>query len=378
MSCHKIGILGKNYSVTLGEEIQMGALASCRFPFLDQWKKLADSNPVLGFIDAVLCGFSQIIFSDNSLSGLLLIIASFLVAPKVGIAGLWSAIVSVAFQKIMKTPAIGSRLGVNTFCAVLTGVIMGGLIYNEGISLGFFIFFGMSAIFCTVTNIGLAAIFGKFNAAPLGLPFGLATLVFMAAAQNMGFISQADSVVAHAASQLTPEDIAAWDGASLWQSLYSGVSELVGGANLVVALVVAAALLVSSRIDFLNAVLGSFCGAVIAMYFGVPNLPVVLGLYGYNGALLMFVLNGRAFKITTRSFLMNLIMAGMSAILSAWLSVSFGLVGAVYTAFPFSIICCLLMLAAPSIQGLEYNPPAYWGVPETVPAIKAAAESAEE
>lgn len=352
----------------------MGALASCPFPFLNKWKELADSNPILGFIDAVLCGFSQIIFSDNTFSGIALLVGSFLVAPKVGFAGLWSSIVSVALQKIMKTPAIGCRLGVNQFCSVLTGVIMGGLIFNEGISLMFFVFFALASIFATITTLGLASVFGKFNAAALGLPFGFSTLVFMAAAQNMGFISQAESVIAHGPANLTPADIGPWDGGTFIQAVYSGVAELLGGTTPLVFAFIAAALLMSSRIDFINAILGALFGALTAMYFGVPNVPVLIGLYGYNGALLMFVLNGRAFKITPRSFVLNIILIATSAILSAWLSVSFGLVGAVYTAFPFSIICCLIMLAAPSIEGLEYNAPMYWGVPETVPAIKAAAE----
>ena len=349
----------------------MGALASCTFPFLNEWKKLVDSNPILGFIDAVLCGFSQIIFSDNTFSGIALLIGCFLVSPKVAVAALWSSIVSVAFQKIMKTPAIGARLGVNHFCSVLTGVIMGGLVFNEGISLRFFVFFGLASIFCTITTLGLATVFGKHNAAALGLPFGFTTLVFMAAAQNMGFVSQA--VPAHVPSDLTPADIPAWDMGGLVQSVYSGVAELLGGATIPVFVLVSVALLMSSRIDFINAIIGSTLGALAAIYFGVPNSVVAIGLYGYNGALLMFVLNGRAFKITPKVFVLNLILAATSAIVSAWMSVSFGLVGAVYTAFPFSIICCLLMLAAPSIEGMEYNAPMYWGVPETVPKIKAAA-----
>ncbi len=352
----------------------MGALASCRFPFLDDWKRIVASNPILGFIDAVICGFSQIIFSDNTFSGLALIIGSFLVSPKVGIAGLWCSIVSVAFQLLMKTPEVTRQMGVNSFCAVLTGVIMGGLVFNEGISLMFFVFFGLASIFCTIAFLGLSVVFGKFNASPLGIPFGLTTLIFMAAAQNMGFISQAETVIAHSPANLTPGDIAAWSGGEFFQAVYSGLSELLGGANLVVSCLVLLALVMSSRIDLINGILGALLGALGAIYFGVPNIPVLIGLYGYNGALLMFVLNGRAFRITVKSFILNLIMAITTSILCAWLSVSFGLVGAVYTAFPFSIICCLLMMAAPSIEGLEYNAPAYWGVPETVPAIKKAAE----
>lgn len=354
----------------------MGALASCDFPLLKQWKDIIDSNKVLGFIDAVLCAFAQIIFCDNSFSGLVLLIASFVVAPQVGVAGLWSAIVSVAFCKIVNAPPIVTRMGVHSFCSTLSGIIMGGLLFEEGMDFRFFVFFAMASLFCTITVLAFSAIFATWNASALGLPFGFTTLVFMGAAQNMGFVSQDVTVIAHAASNLSPMDINSWSGAEIIQSIYSGVSELLGGTALIVAILIGVALLMSSRIDFISAILGATCGALTAMFFGVPNVPILIGLYGYNGMLLMFVLNGRAFKITPKSYVLNLILAGMTSILAAWMSVSFGLVGAVCTAFPFSIICCLMMIAAPNMN-LDYRPAAYWGVPETVGKIKAAAEANE-
>lgn len=350
----------------------MGALASCDFPFLNQWKNLIDSNKFLGFIDAVLCAFSQIIFSDNSFSGLVLLIASFIVSPQVGCAGLWSAIVSVAFCKIVEAPPIVTRMGVHSFCSTLSGIIMGGLVFSDGMDVRFFVFFTLSSIFCTITVLACSHIFSTWNAAALGLPFGFTSLVFMGAAQNMGFVSQAESVVAHAATNLTPEDIAPWSSGEIIQSIYAGISELLGGTTWIVAVLIGVALLMSSRIDFISAIIGVATGALTAMYFGVPNVPILIGLYGYNGMLLMFVLNGRAFKITPKSYTLNIILAGMTSILAAWMSVSFGLIGAVCTAFPFSIICCLMMIAAPNMN-LEYRPAAYWGVPETVGKIMAKA-----
>ena len=355
----------------------MGALASCDFPFLKQWKDLIDSNKVLGFIDAVLCAFAQIIFCDNSFSGLVLLIASFIVSPQVGVAGLWSAIVSVAFCKIVQAPPVVTRMGVHSFCSTLSGIIMGGLIFTEGMDVRFFVFFFMSSLFCTITVLAFSHIFSTWNAASLGLPFGFTTLVFMGAAQNMGFVSQADSVIAHTATNLTPQDITPWTTETIIQSVYSGISELLGGTTIIVFALIGIALLMSSRIDFISAIIGATIGALTAMFFGVPNIPVLIGLYGYNGMLLMFVLNGRAFKITPKSFILNIILAGMTSILAAWMSVSFGLVGAVCTAFPFSIICCLMMVAAPNMN-LEYRPAMYWGVPETVEKAMAAAKQNTE
>lgn len=355
----------------------MGALASCDFPFLNRWKDLIDSNKVLGFIDAVLCAFAQIIFSDNSFSGLFLLIGSFIVSPKVGVAGLWSAIVSVAFSKIVSAPPVITRMGVHSFCSTLSGIIMGGLLFKEGMDIRFFVFFAMSSLFCTITVLALSIVFATWNASALGLPFGITTLVFMGAAQNMGYVSQDVTVIAHAASNLTPSDIAGWSAGEIIQSIYSGVSELLGGTTWIVALFIGIALLMSSRIDFISAILGASMGAFTAIFFGVPNISILIGLYGYNGMLLMFVLNGRAFRITPKSYILNLVLAGMTSILAAWMSVSFGLIGAVCTAFPFSIICCLMMIAAPNMN-LDYRPAAYWGVPETVGRIKAAAEMDEQ
>ena len=352
----------------------MGALASCDFPLLNKWKDVVDANKVLGFIDAVLCAFAQIIFSDNSFSGLVLLIASFLVSPQVGIAGLWSAIVSVAFCKIVEAPPVVTRMGVHSFCSTLAGIIMGGLVFVDGIDVRFFIFFTLSSIFCTITVLACSHIFSTWNASALGLPFRFTTLVFMGAAQNMGFVSQSETIVAHAASNLSPQDILPWGSGEIIQAIYSGISELLGGTEWIIAALIGVALLMSSRIDFISAILGAAIGALTAMFFGVPNIPVLIGLYGYNGMLLMFVLNGRAFKITPKSYILNLILAGMTSILAAWMSVSFGLVGAVCTAFPFSIICCLMMIAAPNMD-LEYRPAIYWGVPETVGKIKAKAEA---
>ena len=352
----------------------MQAMASCPFPFLDKWKEIAWKNPVLGFIDAMLCGFSQIIFSDNSFSGLLFVIACFVVSPKVGIAGLWSALISVGFQKLVGVGDIAFKLGVNTFCPVLTGIIMSGLLFVDGLNVRFFLFFGLAALFATILSLAMSAIFSRWNASALGMPFAITVLIFMAAAQNMGFVSQAETVIAHLPQVVGPEVTDGWTIAELLRSTYTGMSELIGGFGIPETILIAAALLISSRIDFISAILGALLAAASAAFFGIGEMVVLIGLYSYNGVLLLLVLNGRSFKITPKSFILNLILAGMTSFLSAWLSVTFGLVGAVYTAFPFSIIACMMMFAAPNMPALTYYEPIYWGVPETVPKNKAAAE----
>lgn len=349
----------------------MGALASCPFPLLNKWKDIVDKNKVAGFIDAILCSYSQIIFNDNSFAGIVLIIATFCVSPQVGVGGLICTIVAVIYLKLLKVDPMMIRLGVYGFCPALSGIIMASLIFTEGMDVYFVVFFILAAIFCVTVNLALAAVFSRWDASGLGLPFGFTTLVFMAAGQNMAHVSAPDNIVAHMTPVVDPSMIESLSGMELLQSLIAGISELFGGVTLIPAILIGIALICGSRIDFISAILGAIVSTAAAIFFGVPTMPIILGLYGYSGMLLMLVLT-RAFRITPATYLLFLIFAALSSVLAAWLTVSMGLIGAVGGPIPFSLMCCAVMLAAPNIGGMEYNAPKYWGVPETIPAIKKA------
>ena len=354
----------------------MGALASCPFPFLNKWKDIVDNNRIAGFIDAIICSYSQIIFNDNTFSGIILIIATFCVSPQVGVGGLVCTVTAVIYLKLLKVDPMMIRLGVYGFCPALVGIIMASLIFSDGMDLYFFVFFVLAAIFCVTVNLALAAVFGKWDASGLGLPFGFTLLVFMSAGQNMAHVAQPESIQAHMTPVVEPSMIESMSAMELVQSLYAGICELFGGITLLPAILIGIALICASRIDFISAILGAVVSTAAAIFFGVPTAPIILGLYGYSGMLLMLVLT-RSFRITPATYILDLIFAGISSILASWLTVSMGLIGAVGGPIPFSLTCCALMLAAPNIGSMEYNAPKYWGVPETVPKIKKAMLASE-
>ncbi len=353
------------------KEITMGALASCPFPLLNKWKNIVDGNRIAGFFDAILCSYSQIIFNDNSFSGLILIIATFCVSPQVGVGGLVCTVTAVIYLKLLKVDPLMIRLGVYGFCPALTGIIMASLIFSDGMNGYFFVFFVLAAIFCVTVNLALAVVFGKWDASGLGLPFGFTTVVFMAAAQNMAYVAQPETIVAHAPAAVDMAMITAMSGMDWIQAVYAGICELFGGWTLFPAILIGIALLCGSRIDFVSSILGAAVSTGAAVFFGIPTTPIMLGLYGYSGMLLMLVLT-RSFKITPATYVLFLIFAAITSILAAWLTVSTGLIGAVGGPIPFSLACCALMVAAPNIGSMEYNAPKYWGVPETIPAVKKA------
>ena len=351
----------------------MGIMASCAFPGLRRWKGFAGGNKLAGFADALACAWSQIIFSDNTASGLLLMAGAFLISPQALVGGLVASAVSVGMCFLLRVDGQAIRLGLYSFTSALSGILTAVLLFPEGTTVHFFAFMALIGVFCTVVTVALANVLGRFQCPTLGLPFGFTVLVFMAAAQNMGFVGQTEAVVAHSAAVVLPADAAPLDALVLLNASVAGVSELIGGSTVPVFVLVAAALLCSSRIDFASAVVGAVVSTATALFFGCPASAVAIGLYGFNGMLAMMVLTGRAFDITPLQLLLNVALCAMTSVVAAWLAVSFGLVGAAYTAFPFSIVACLLILAAPSFGALSFNPPSTWGVPETIAAAKRAA-----
>ncbi len=90
----------------------------------------------------------------------------------------------------------------------------------------------------------------------------------------------------------------------------------------------------------------------------------MLGLYGYNAILLSFVIFGRAYKMSARSFIVTVIMALLSIPFTLGLKPLFAVIGAPVAGMTFSVMGILIMLARPYLSKLIYNEPKNWSVPE--------------
>lgn len=353
----------------------MGATASCNFPGLKQWKDIVDKNKFAAFIDAILCGYGQVILSDNSFSGLLVIIATFVSSVQLGAGALWAAFIAVAFQFIMGTPRIPVRIGLYTYAPVLSGAILAGLMFQNGMSIMFFVFIGLASLFACMLSMALSTFLEKWEAPSLGLAFAVTVMTFMSAAQNMGFVPQGEVSVPHAFEAFGGYEMGFWNKETLMTAFQGGVAELMGLAGLPAIIILLTSIAISSRIDLISAIAGMLIATLTAIYFGCPNIPVMLGLYGYNGIFLMMALNGRAFTLSIKSVALNVILLAITTCVTAMLSAAFAPLGCVYTAMPFSLVAIIAILAVPKMTGIQYNKPLYWGVPETVKATREFFES---
>ena len=349
----------------------MGALASCPFPLLKKWKGIVDRNKLAAFIDSILTGWGQIIFSDNSFSGLLLIIAAFLASPRVGLGGLWASFIATCFVFLTGVPKMKVRLGLYVFSPAMTGFIMGLYLFPDGISFYYFLYIGLAGLFASILSMAIGIVLEKWECPALGLPYNLTALVFLSAALKLGFIPEGENLVSSAFAPAPAYDMSFWTGGNLWNSFYAGIGEMVCGGTIVIAVIILVAIAISSRIDLISAIVGVIVSTGTAILLGAPKIPVMIGLYGYCGIFLMLTLAGRAYTLSVKSYIFDILMVVCSTVIATHLNTFFSTLGLPFTSFPFSIVGIIAILAAPILKGFEYNKPLYWGVPENVQETKA-------
>ena len=113
----------------------MSATASCQFPYLDKWKHYCNDNKICAFIDSVLSGYAQLAFNDNTFSGILMLIATFIGSPVVCINALWGTIVATAFSYVIHLPVSAIRAGIYGANAALSCLAVPVLLFpNQPLS----------------------------------------------------------------------------------------------------------------------------------------------------------------------------------------------------------------------------------------------------
>lgn len=340
--------------------------ASCKFPYLEKWKKYCNNNKILSILDSVLSGYAQIVFSDNSFTGLLLIIATYIASPIQAAVAVWCCFVGNIFAYIIGISEDLIKAGLYGFNPALAGLALVPLAFpDSNITVGLIVFAALASIFSVLLTAGVSQYFLRWGISSLSLPYCITIFIFVPASIMMSSLNTS-------AATPTLFDMSVFLSQSSWsfidffKALINGISQVLWVENAFTAILLLIAVLMSSRLDAVSTIIGTTVGAGIAVLLGFPKGLIMSGIFGYNAILLMMVMT-RGFLLKKRSYILSIIFAGFSSIISAALKVIFTSIGvSAYTAFPYVIICIIVFLARDNFKGLTYVPPKYWGVPETI------------
>lgn len=343
--------------------------ASCEFPLLEKWKSLCSKNLILEIFDAVLSGYAQIAFNDNSFSGLLVILATYYGSPVQATISLWTTLIATITAMLIGVNRGLIRCGLYGFSAALTGLAIPLTIFPGcPINASMLLIAALAGVMNVLLTAALSEIFGKWNVSALSLPYCFTLLILIPGSLLFGNLSVTRS--APTLFALTRE-AGSWTFAEFMTASLNGLAQVLWVEKPLSGILYLAALALASRIDVITSLVGALVGTATAIGLGLPKDAILIGLYGYNAVLLMKVMT-RGFKLSGRSLVLAICLAALTVPVACGCKVILAPLGmGTFAAFPYDIICIVVFIGRSKFANLTYVPGKYWGVPETIQSLTA-------
>lgn len=344
----------------------MAAYATCKFPLVDRFKNYGEKNIFVGYIDSVLSGFGQIVLSDNPVTGLLIMLGIYLGSPGQFLVTLWAACISSLFAFLIGINRDLVRHGLYTFSGTVVGLGISLWGYSlELILPQVLLYVTIGAILSVVLTAAFSAFLSKWELPFLSIPYWVTLAVLIPGMLIMTNL-HSQLLIPPGLGQLSQEGDIALTMKQFVDVTIAGVGEISFQFKIGSGICLLLGLIISSRVDAVVAVICSGLGAGLAVWLGLPLSSILIGLYGYNAALVGISLFGRAFQMSVQSAIFSLLMAVVSVILTASMGIVFLPLGLPVAALPFGLIVLFCMLGRDHLTVLKPISFLKWGVPETI------------
>jgi urea transporter len=312
---------------------------------MPQWSERLESRPALDFVHYCLRGVGQIVFMNNPVTGLLILVGLWVFSPWLGFAAMLGVVASTASALILGLDQVAVRAGLYGFNGALVGAGLATFLEPTW-SVRVMVYSVVVAAFSTVLMVTLGAmLLPRLKVPPLTLPFNFATLAFLLAAFAVAHGDLGPLVGPQSSTVVGPEidtSLRATEAGSavgvvegVVNAVVRGISQLFLADSMIAGLIILAGMLVCSRIAAAFAVLGSALGVATGLLLGADGYKVYHGFWGYNSYVSAVAIGGVFFVLTWRSALFAAGCAVVTALLFAAISTVFSPWGLPALTLPF-------------------------------------------
>lgn len=267
--------------------------------------------PLLDFINYNLRGIGQVIFVNNPLSGLLILLALFVQSPWIGLMSLLGVVSSTVTAIALKLDRDNIRNGIFGFNGILVGAALatfgsgGNGDWNLVWAIAVVIFSALTTIILRTFGVWWAS---NFNSPPLTLPFNLATLLFLSL---ITLIPQSIFQLGEA----TNIEIEPLTRSQVFTSLPVNFGQVFLADKLISGSLILLAVVICTPLGALVGLFGAMVGMVAAIILGIVPQNIYAGLWGYNSVLAAMAIGGIFYAPNLRSFLIGMGSAFLSALI---------------------------------------------------------------
>lgn len=253
--------------------------------------------PILA--DSVLRGMGQVMFQNNSYTGLLFLVgiaSNSLLFASAALVGTFTATLTArlmgADQELVRTGMFG-------FNGALTAIV---LLYFLAPAVLTWVCVLLASVCSTVLMAAMLSMFKVWRLPALTAPFVFTSLVFFLATARFGrLLTTGKLPTAGLPVQADVEGVVSMS--TMAEGLFSGIGQVFFQGSVLSGVLFALGLLIASRRAFVAACLGSLVGLLVAWLMGTAEPAIRAGAFGFNSVLVaialasVFLAPGRAASV---------------------------------------------------------------------------------
>jgi urea transporter len=330
--------------------------------------------PPLTFVDSCLRGVGQVMFMNNPLTGLLVLVAAWIHDPWLGFGGTVGVVVSTLVALLMGFDRGAVRLGLFGFNGVLCGLALATFLAPpwDGVSTVWIVVVSAGS---TLAMAALAALFGIWGVPPFTLAFNISVLLFLITGLNVArgnvgeLVSPASpAVTGPSVSSVLRESadaVGGTDAVAVLNAVFRGIAQLFFVNSILGGVIILVGIAVCSRIAALFAVVGSAVGMLVGMALGADGVAIYNGLWGFNSYDACLAIAGVFYVLSWRSALLGLACAAYTALLFGAIASFLSPWGLPAMTLPFCFgVLTFVMLRDAAPHRFTWVPPAQITTPE--------------
>lgn len=333
-----------------------------------------DRMAPLAFVESCLRGVGQVMFMNNPITGLLVLLAAWIHDPWLGFGGTVGVAVSTLVAVLMGFDRDAVRAGLFGFNGVLCGLALATFLAPpwDGVSTVWIVVVSAGS---SVAMAGLAALFGIWGVPPFTLAFNISVLLFLITGLNVarGNIGELVSPASPAVTGPTVSTVlresadaaGSTDAVAVLNAVFRGIAQLFFVNSILGGVIILVAIAVCSRIAALFAVVGSVVGMLVGMVLGADGVAIYNGLWGFNSYDACLAIAGVFYVLSWRSAVLGLACAAYTALLFGAIGSFLGPWGLPAMTLPFCFgVLTFVMLRDAAPQRFTWVPPGEITTPE--------------
>ncbi|XP_041826581.1 urea transporter 1-like isoform X2 [Melanotaenia boesemani] len=298
---------------------------------------------VIQLLDCILRGIAQVMFVNNPLSGLLIVVGLFLQNPWWGLNGLLGTVGSTVSAILLRQNREAVLAGLHGYNGTLVGMLMAIFSAKGDWYWWLLVPNVFMSMMCPIVSSALSSVANKWDLPILTLPFNILVCLHIAAtgASHPYFPQVNIQPKTNLHLNYSTEN---FDIPQLFLSVPVGVGQVFGCDDPWTAgLILLAVLLCSPTICF-HAMLGSAAGMSVGVALAAPPRDIYSGLWGYNSVLSCIAIGGVFYALTWQTHTLALICAIFSAYMFSATSKLMSMLGLPAFTWPFCLSALIFLL----------------------------------